>query len=227
MSSSATSKLGLIKPGPGTGEAVNLTQHINQSWDKIDDAVGAKEVTSSTRPTSPWNGQLIWESDTGRLMKYTSSTGKWDQVNATPLMQDGATGSPLGTAATTEAVLRTLDSKTYKSGKAYDIEVRGQLNSSAANAITLRLRKGTLTTGTLLLDYGRIAVPTASVDQYLLWRGTFGVTGGSDVTTQLVLCGITTTGTCVLKGFSTGPFDCRITELPNPASTYEALPVLS
>lgn len=227
MSSSSTSRLGLIKPNPGTGEAVNLALHFNQSWDKIDDAVGAKEVTSGTRPSSPWNNQIIWESDTGRLMKWTASIGKWEQINTTPLMQDGAVGFPISTAGTTEAVLRTLDSAVYRAGRAYDIEVRAQIQSSAANAVTFKLRKGTLVSGTVIVDYGRTPVPTGSVDQYLLWRASFGVTGGSDVTTQLVLCGITTTGTCSIRGFTTGPFDLRITELPRPASFYESIPVLS
>lgn len=103
MSSSSTSRLQLIKPNPGTGEPVNLTTHINQTWDKIDDAVGAKPVTSGTRPTSPWHGQIIRETDTGRVYEYNATAGAWDELvsDRTPWVAI----TPTWTALTTNPVL--------------------------------------------------------------------------------------------------------------------------
>lgn len=66
MSVTTTTKLLLVKPTPGTNEDVNRAT-MNGDYDKIDDAVGAKICTSSTRPTGSdaWVGRIIRETDTG------------------------------------------------------------------------------------------------------------------------------------------------------------------
>lgn len=78
MSASTTSRLGLVKPNPGTGELVNVATQINASYDKIDAAIGAAPCTSTTRPVSPFDGQLIRETDTGRV--YVRSSGAWLRI---------------------------------------------------------------------------------------------------------------------------------------------------
>jgi hypothetical protein len=57
-----TTKLGLIKPD--FVDVVDISD-LNSNADDIDAAVGFAIVTSSTRPSTPWTGQSIFETDTG------------------------------------------------------------------------------------------------------------------------------------------------------------------
>ena len=57
----STSKLGLTKPD--LTDNVDVTV-LNTNFDDIDTAAGFAIVTSSTRPASPWTGQIIYETDT-------------------------------------------------------------------------------------------------------------------------------------------------------------------
>lgn len=69
-----TSKLALTKPA--TSDLVDIAV-LNQNSDKIDAAVGATVCTSATRPSSPWNGMIIYETDTNAGYVYRSSTTSW------------------------------------------------------------------------------------------------------------------------------------------------------
>lgn len=79
MTSSLTSRLKLYKANPGTGENVDVAK-LNQSLDKIDGAIGATEVTSTTRPATPYPNQLIRETDTRRLYIWNATQSSWDQI---------------------------------------------------------------------------------------------------------------------------------------------------
>jgi hypothetical protein len=59
-----TTRLSLIKPD--FIDVVDITQ-LNSNADDIDAAVGAAVVTSTTRPNSPWVGQIIYETDTSNV----------------------------------------------------------------------------------------------------------------------------------------------------------------
>ena len=67
MPQSATPKLGLYRPLADGSENYNLVTDLLNNWDKIDAAMGATAVTSSTRPASAFNGQIIRETDTNRV----------------------------------------------------------------------------------------------------------------------------------------------------------------
>lgn len=67
----STGRLGLIKP---TGSEAALVSQINANMDSIDSAVGFKVCTSTTRPTSPYPGESIYESDTGHHGFWTGGT---------------------------------------------------------------------------------------------------------------------------------------------------------
>lgn len=56
-----TTKLALIKPD--YADNVDVAD-LNSNADAIDAAVGSTIVTSTTRPTSPFAGQVIFETDT-------------------------------------------------------------------------------------------------------------------------------------------------------------------
>ena len=67
-----TTKLGLTKPD--FVDVVDITE-LNTNADEIDAAVGMAIVTSSTRPSSPWTGQIIFETDT--LVPYVWDGSAW------------------------------------------------------------------------------------------------------------------------------------------------------
>lgn len=66
----STTRLGLTKPA---GSDVVDVAVLNANADKIDAAVGIVVCTSTTRPTSPFTGQQIYETDTKQLQTYTGS----------------------------------------------------------------------------------------------------------------------------------------------------------
>lgn len=82
-----TARLGLLKPNPDpvTGDDVDITD-LNLNADKIDAAISFTVVTSSTRPATPFQGQAIIETDTGRA--YIRVGTSWS-----PLLIPNAAGT--------------------------------------------------------------------------------------------------------------------------------------
>lgn len=72
-----TSRLGLRKPGYTDPESV--IPDINNNLDKIDAAVNASILTSSTKPSSPHSGRLVYETDTKLLEIFTTNAG-WTYI---------------------------------------------------------------------------------------------------------------------------------------------------
>lgn len=60
-----TSRLGLRKPDYTDSESV--IQDVDNNFQTIDDRINANLYTSTTRPIDPYNGQLIYETDTHLL----------------------------------------------------------------------------------------------------------------------------------------------------------------
>ena len=78
----STTRLALYKPGGGstgtiTPDEVADIDKLNANFDKIDAAAGASGYTSTTRPGSPFNGQLIYESDTRQMTRWDQGLGQW------------------------------------------------------------------------------------------------------------------------------------------------------
>jgi hypothetical protein len=100
-----TTRLALYKSASDGSEDVDYTQDIGDNLDKIDLAVGALACTSSTRPSVPWNGQLIRETDTDRLWVSNGTSpasGSWSEIatpGTTQLFTDGI-GSVAASAST-------------------------------------------------------------------------------------------------------------------------------
>jgi len=83
MSSTSTTRLGLIKPTPGTGEPVNVQTQINDSWEMIDYAIGTTLCTTVSHPASPFHGQLIQETDTDSVFYHNGASpasGGWVRI---------------------------------------------------------------------------------------------------------------------------------------------------
>lgn len=74
MPDTPTTRLSLYKSASDGSELVNYTQDIGQNWDKVDAAVGFQIVTSSTRPSSPYAGKPIAESDTSYRTYFSNGT---------------------------------------------------------------------------------------------------------------------------------------------------------
>lgn len=76
-----TTRLVMNKPDPDpvTGDVVDISK-LNENFDKLDAAIGATICTSGTRPSSPWHGQFIRETDNRRLYVWNATQSAWDQV---------------------------------------------------------------------------------------------------------------------------------------------------
>lgn len=228
MSASATSRLGLIKPNPGTGEPVNVATQINASLDKIDAAIGAEPVLSTSLPPSPYHGKFVRATDTRRVFLWNATDGSWDEILTAPknivYNRAFATGAPVATATTAETVIISLPSKTYGPNMAYELTFRAQVQASAVLDLVPHFRKGTTATGQLLVDYGRIGIAVAGNDRFFEFSGTFSV-GATAVTSQLCFAVSTNTGTCAFKGFNTGAVEMRANIL-GVAADFPGLPAL-
>lgn len=80
-----TNRLNLQKPAGGSsgtipGDDPSDIDVINANMDKIDKAIGLSFVTSTTRPSTPYDGQLIKETDTQRFLAYRQSASNWEPV---------------------------------------------------------------------------------------------------------------------------------------------------
>ena len=72
-----TTRLGLTKPDYSDNVDID---DINDNMDDLDAVVGAKPVTSSTRPASPYDGQFIYETDTQAAYVRDNSIPDWVAV---------------------------------------------------------------------------------------------------------------------------------------------------
>lgn len=84
MPDPSTTRLALYKSKSDGSELVNYTQDLGQNWDKVDAAVGFQAVTSSTRPSSPYSGKAITETDTSYRTYFSNGTSpasaSWVQI---------------------------------------------------------------------------------------------------------------------------------------------------
>lgn len=82
-----TSRLGLYLPGGGSTGLITPDEpadidKINDNMTKLDADAGAYVCTSSTRPASPYNGKIIFETDTRKTLIYKSATTSWEPVDS-------------------------------------------------------------------------------------------------------------------------------------------------
>jgi hypothetical protein len=106
-----------------------------------------------------------------------------------PFVRASAT-SDSSAITSTEAVVLTLASRTYKAGRAYIAWSGGGQAYSANSAFSSwNVKKGTTTGGATVISYPRQSngAGTTTLESHLNLQQVFAVTGGSDVTTQMVL----------------------------------------
>lgn len=78
--STTTSRVGLYKSASDGSENVNVVNDLLNNMDKIDSWLGATICTSSTRPSSPWDGQIIKETNTLKMYVWHAGSSSWLQV---------------------------------------------------------------------------------------------------------------------------------------------------
>lgn len=82
-----TTRLNLYKPGGGSSglilpdEAADVDK-LNGNMDVIDAAVGAFICTSATHPATPYDGQIIYETDTKYTQVYRAATSNFVPIKA-------------------------------------------------------------------------------------------------------------------------------------------------
>ena len=90
----STTRLGLEKPDYADAADIAV---LNQNFDDIDNAVGMRVVTSTTRPATPWNGQIIFETDTNFTLVWNSTGSTWKPIGNAAIVCTSSTrpASPL------------------------------------------------------------------------------------------------------------------------------------
>lgn len=74
MPDPSTTRISLYKSKSDGSELVTYTQDIGQNWDKVDAAVGFAVCTAATRPSSPYSGKAIMQSDTTYSTYFSNGT---------------------------------------------------------------------------------------------------------------------------------------------------------
>lgn len=105
MPDAPTSRLALYKSLSDGSELVSYTTDISQNFDKLDAAAGFQVVTSSTRPSSPYSGKPIAESDTSYRTYFSNGTApasaSWVEIPNS----SGTFGSTLKLASTAQLTI--------------------------------------------------------------------------------------------------------------------------
>lgn len=99
----STTRLGLTKPA--LTDTVDIAQ-LNTNSDLIDAAIAFGNYTSSTRPATPFQNQIIRESDTGIRRMWDGT--KWAIINADFFEQRGYVAASESTNSTTYTDLTTV-----------------------------------------------------------------------------------------------------------------------
>lgn len=157
---------------PGFTDPENVVTDINNNLDKIDNAVNANTLTSSTRPISPYHGRMIYETDTKLVAIFIAGTGPgsgWNyiggdgyargkravitsDVNSTGTLSNVEIGPFISITFTAEANRR------YWVESAYGISFSGGSGAgSSAQVRTRAVAGGTVTTAAPQLGSDAIA----------------------------------------------------------------------
>lgn len=127
--------------------------------------------TSGTRPGSPFQGQLIYETDTGEFLQYYGATTTWKPPWGLPWGIEGAaegTTAQTGITSITDLTSMSL-TWTAVANRRYHITGQARVNKvTNAGAVTLTLRTsgGTvLQENTCALDSATITIATLHVDK--------------------------------------------------------------
>jgi hypothetical protein len=194
----STTRLGLYKSKSDGSELVNYSQDIGA-------AAGFASCTSSTRPSSPFSGKPIFETDTSYRTFFSNGTspasGSWVEIpngsaqfNSTLRLasgkqinvnssSSGATIAVVNAAATTDLLSARVSGDTQDR---FEIETDGTLNwgsgSGAADVNLFRSAVNTLRTNdSLTVDLNLSVAGSAAVTGAATVGGALSVTGNLTV----------------------------------------------
>lgn len=127
-----TPNLGMRKPTKGDGgdadDFVNVVADVNTNMDLIDQNINLRLATSGNRPSAPYPGSFILETDTGNIRIWNSVTSNWDWVASdnTPWGRQARTTSTTDGASLTSVSAETLyisATWTAQSDRRYWVEI--------------------------------------------------------------------------------------------------------
>ncbi|MFB6776483.1 hypothetical protein ACFCX0_03420 [Streptomyces sp. NPDC056352] len=105
MPETPTPRLQLRRPLNDGSELVNVQTDLNQNADKLDLAAGFQAVTSTTRPSAPFSGKGIFETNTSNRSYFSNgsapASGSWVEIPNS----SGTFGSTLKLAATAQLTI--------------------------------------------------------------------------------------------------------------------------
>lgn len=213
MPDPSTTRLGLYKSKSDGSEDVDYSQDIGQNWDRVDAAVGFASCTSSTRPSSPYSGKPVFETDTSYRTYFSNGTApasaSWVQIP--------------NSASTFNADLDLTSGKQVNIGGSGSIAAFAAMLSSATGdyAMSSRVTGDTQSRIAIRAD-GRLewSSGSATADAVLARSGTaaLSVTGSLAVSTTLTVTGTasaqvetTTSGATAGTNFTVSAFAARRT----------------
>lgn len=144
MPGTNTSRLALYKPD--AADDINVGTDLNANYDAIDLNVGYHVCTSSTRPSSPFVGQSILETDTGKILFRTNSSS-WQEIFSS--------GTQLSLNNTSNATLSST-------GHALQIGPTSGINLIADNDSLVARNNGAASTLSLNATGGAVTIGGAS-----------------------------------------------------------------
>lgn len=90
-----TTRLAMRKPA--TADLVDVAADLDANLDKLDTVAGMVYASSSTRPSTPFQGQPVYESDTGNTVVHNGSapaSGGWEYITVPVVAATSAFPSP-------------------------------------------------------------------------------------------------------------------------------------
>ncbi|ARX81515.1 hypothetical protein SMD44_00913 [Streptomyces alboflavus] len=229
MPEPSTTRLGLYKPLNDGSELVNVQTDLNQNWDKVDLAAGLQIVTSSTRPSSPYPGKAIAESDTSYRSYFSNGTSpasaSWVQIpNSSSTFNadldltsgrqvnigassSGASLAVVNAATTTDAISLRVTGDTQSR---FLVDTDGTLNwgpggSSAADAVLARSGTAALALTGSLTASGALAASNFPAGAWSTYTPAWTTSTGSNTPSlgnATVTASYTKIGRTVIVSFS-------------------------
>jgi len=222
--SSLTSRLGLYKPADNGSENVNVVTDLNNNLDKLDAMVGVRAVTSSTRPGTPYSGQMIRETDTAKVLVHDGTV----PASAGWTVQLWSTGSTFtGDATLTGNVMAGgfLRSTRTSTAQGY---LSGRLATDTVDRLTIfgdgKLSWGAGASAAQDTSLYRSASASLKTDGLLEVGGALNVLGNTTLSGTVAVAGnlsgnLTITGNLTVAGIGSVRAAGRVTDSAARAST--------
>lgn len=214
MPDPSTSRLGLYKSKSDGSETISYTQDIGQNWDKVDAAVGFASATSSTRPSSPYSGKAIMQTDTSYSTFFHNGTspasGGWVEIPNSSAAYTGRLITLFPGSTSSSSLLRLAQTGAAAGNRAFgtrgsgdtadhfffDFDGKMQWSAGGSSAGDTNLYRGAanqLKTDDDLVVVGNLSAANittgASVSYAVTWGGTGVSLGNGSLNGRYVLVG--------------------------------------